>query len=144
MASIFAKIIPTVHIEKERKSNQKNNYEPKFYKSSVSNECRSFLDYLGGLESIRNKNWQVYRRPTIADIWGCEFRDLDLADLEIIGTIGAGGYGRVELVTVGTMPNVSFARKKVRKYMITQRGYQKLIYNEKQNLRLCTSPFICK
>ncbi|EFN77616.1 cGMP-dependent protein kinase, isozyme 1 [Harpegnathos saltator] len=105
---------------------------------------QSFLDYLGGLESIRNKNWQVYRRPTIADVWDIMFRDLSLSDLEVIGTIGAGGYGRVELVTVNSIPNISYARKKVRKNMITIRGYQKLIYNEKQNLRLCTSPFICK
>lgn len=102
------------------------------------------MNYLGGLESIRNKNWQVYRRPTIADVWDVAYRELVLSDMEVMGTIGAGGYGRVELVTVKSMPNVSFARKKVRKNMITQRGYQKLIYNEKQNLRLCNSPFICK
>ncbi|XP_014488986.1 PREDICTED: cGMP-dependent protein kinase, isozyme 1 [Dinoponera quadriceps] len=105
---------------------------------------QSFLDYLGGLESIRNKNWLIYRRPTIADVWDLAFRDLSLTDLEIIGTIGAGGYGRVELVTVNSIPNISYARKKIRKNMITIRGYQKLIYNEKQNLRLCNSPFICK
>ncbi|XP_012225214.1 cGMP-dependent protein kinase, isozyme 1 isoform X2 [Linepithema humile] len=105
----------------------------------------SFLNYLGGIESIRNKDWQVYQHSTItADIWDYKFRDLALSDLEVIGTIGAGGYGRVELVIVRSMPNISFARKKVRKKMITQKGYQKLIYNEKQNLRLCNSPFICK
>ncbi|XP_011635634.1 cGMP-dependent protein kinase, isozyme 1-like [Pogonomyrmex barbatus] len=104
----------------------------------------SFLNYLGGLESIRNKNWQDYKSPTITDFWDYEFRNLTLSDIEVIGTIGTGGYGRVELVIIKTMPNISFARKKVRKKMITQKGYQKLIYNEKQNLRLCNSPFICK
>lgn len=80
----------------------------------------------------------------MADVWDNKFRDLTLSDMENVGTIGAGGYGRVELVTVNTMPKISFARKKVRKNLITLRGYQKLIYNEKQNMRLCSSLFICK
>ncbi|XP_020299742.1 cGMP-dependent protein kinase, isozyme 1-like isoform X2 [Pseudomyrmex gracilis] len=104
----------------------------------------SFLNYLGGLESIRNKDWQAFRRPTVVEGWDEVFCNLVLSDLEAIGTIGAGGYGRVELVTVKSIPNISFARKKVRKKIITQKGYQKLIYNEKHNMRLCNSPFICK
>lgn len=64
--------------------------------------------------------------------------------MEVEGTIGKGGYGRVELVVVNSMPNISFARKKVRKYLITKMKIQKLIYNEKYSLMACNSPFICK
>lgn len=69
---------------------------------------------------------------------------MSLADMEVEGTIGKGGYGRVELVTIASLPCISFARKKVRKNMITRMKLQKLIYNEKYSLMACSSPFICR
>ncbi|XP_015172635.1 PREDICTED: uncharacterized protein LOC107064455 [Polistes dominula] len=105
---------------------------------------QSFIDYLGGLESIKNKKWVVNKKPVVKDNWEKEFQDLTLADLEIEGTIGKGGYGRVELVTANSMPNISFARKKIRKNLITKNKLQKIIYNEKYNLMACDSPFICR
>lgn len=86
----------------------------------------------------------VNKKPTVNDNWKEEFQNLSLADIEVEGTIGKGGYGRVELVTVESMPNISFARKKVRKSMITKMKLQKLIYNEKYSLMACSSPFICR
>ncbi|KAF7403147.1 hypothetical protein HZH66_005414 [Vespula vulgaris] len=105
---------------------------------------QSFIDYLGELESIKNKIWKINRNPAVKDNWKEEFKDLTLADMEIEGTIGKGGYGRVELVTIDSMSSISFARKKVRKSMITRMKLQKLIYNEKYNLMACDSPFICR
>ncbi|KOC70872.1 cGMP-dependent protein kinase, isozyme 1 [Habropoda laboriosa] len=107
-------------------------------------ERETFLDFLGGLDSIRNRKWETSQSVTEMNHWEEQFQNLSLTDLESEGTIGAGGYGRVELVTVESMPNVSFARKKVKKRLITDGGYQKLIYNEKNNLKLCNSPFVCK
>ncbi|XP_053986926.1 cGMP-dependent protein kinase, isozyme 1-like [Hylaeus volcanicus] len=103
-----------------------------------------FLDYLGGMESIKNKNWLRHQQSYEQDNWDDEFQKLTLSDLEVEGTIGTGGYGRVELVVAKSMPNMSFARKKVKKDMITRGGFQKMIYNEKNNTKLCNSPFICK
>lgn len=105
---------------------------------------RAFLDYLGGLESIRNRDWLGYQNAKETGDWEPEFQNLSLSDLEVEATIGVGGYGRVELVVVKSMPNVSFARKKMKKYHITRGGFQKLIYSEKNNLKLCNSPFICR
>ncbi|XP_035734636.1 cGMP-dependent protein kinase, isozyme 1-like isoform X1 [Vespa mandarinia] len=105
---------------------------------------QSFIDYLGGLESIKNKIWEIKRRPIVNDNWKEEFQNLSLADMEVEGTIGKGGYGRVELVTITSLPCISFARKKVRKNMITKMKLQKLIYNEKYSLMACSSPFICR
>ncbi|KZC13246.1 cGMP-dependent protein kinase, isozyme 1 [Dufourea novaeangliae] len=107
-------------------------------------ERSAFLTYLGGLESIRNKNWLQHQKSTESDDWDEQFRNLSLSDLDVEGTIGTGGYGRVELVTVKSTSNVSFARKKVKKHLITQGNFQKMIYNEKMNLKLCDSPFVCK
>ncbi|KAK2587910.1 hypothetical protein KPH14_004003 [Odynerus spinipes] len=105
---------------------------------------QSFIDYLGGLESIRNKDWQTKKKSIVTDNWDEEFRDLTLSNMEVEGTIGKGGYGRVELVVVNSMPNTCFARKKVRKHLITKMRLQKLIYNEKYSLMACDSPFICR
>ncbi|CAK9821939.1 cGMP-dependent protein kinase, isozyme 1 [Anthophora retusa] len=107
-------------------------------------ERQTFLDYLGGLDTIQNKNWNMCQKVTKQNSWDDKFQNLSVTDFESEGTIGAGGYGRVELVTLESMPNVSFARKKVKKRMITDGGYQKMIYNEKDNLKLCNSPFVCK
>ncbi|XP_076674240.1 cGMP-dependent protein kinase, isozyme 1 isoform X2 [Andrena cerasifolii] len=107
-------------------------------------ERSTFLDYLGGLESIRNRDWLGYQNAKETGDWEPEFQNLSLSDLEVETTIGVGGYGRVELVVVKSMPNVSFARKKMKKCYITQCGFQKLIYSEKNNLQLCNSPFICR
>ncbi|XP_043258411.1 cGMP-dependent protein kinase 1-like [Colletes gigas] len=103
-----------------------------------------FQNYLGGLDSIKNKNWLHHQEMHVPDDWDPKFQKLTLSDLVVEGTLGTGGYGRVELVITESMPYTSFARKKVKKYMITQGGFQKMIYNEKNNLRLCNSPFICK
>ncbi|CAL7947697.1 unnamed protein product [Xylocopa violacea] len=104
----------------------------------------AFLDYFGAMETIKNRNWNVYQRLNETDNWNNKFKNLRRSDFEVEGTIGVGAYGRVELVTVESIPNISFARKKIKKSMITQSGIQKLIYNEKSTLKLCNSPFICK
>lgn len=102
------------------------------------------MNHLGGLELIRNKNWQQHQKQNEPDNWEDTFKNLSLSDIECEGTIGTGAYGRVELVTVKSMPNVSFARKKVTKHIITTHGLQKMIFNEKNNLKLCNSSFVCK
>ncbi|XP_076653942.1 cGMP-dependent protein kinase, isozyme 1 isoform X1 [Halictus rubicundus] len=107
-------------------------------------ERSAFLTYLGGLNAIKNKNWLQHQKSNEPDDWSDEFKSLTLSDLEVQGTIGTGGCGRVELVTVKSMPDTSFARKKVKKYMITKEGFQKMIYSEKMNLKLCNSPFVCR
>ncbi|XP_076183079.1 cGMP-dependent protein kinase 1 [Ptiloglossa arizonensis] len=107
-------------------------------------ERSAFLDYLGGLESIRNTNWLQHQQRCAPKDWDDEFQNLCVSDFEIEGTIGRGEYGRVELVFTTLIPNISFARKKIKKHMITTGGFQKLIYNEKENLRMCNSPFICR
>lgn len=108
-------------------------------------EKEAFLDYLGGMESIKNKKWHTYEKLIMPDNWNKKFEKLTLSDLESEGTIGVGSFGRVELVVVKSlMSNFSFARKKVKKHMITKGGFQTMIYNEKNNLKICDSPFICK
>ena len=44
-----------------------------------------------------------------------EFADVTLKSLRWIATLGVGGFGRVELVTVGQNSNKAFALKKMKK-----------------------------
>ncbi|XP_078045335.1 cGMP-dependent protein kinase, isozyme 1 [Augochlora pura] len=107
-------------------------------------ERSDFLTYLGDLNAIKNKNWLQHQSSAEPDEWSDEFKNLTLSDLLVHTTIGVGGCGRVELVTVNSMPDISFARKKVKKRMITKEGFQRMIYNEKMNLKLSDSPFVCR
>ncbi|XP_076377428.1 cGMP-dependent protein kinase 1 isoform X1 [Megalopta genalis] len=107
-------------------------------------ERSDFLTYLGGLNAIKNKNWLRHQKSTEPDDWSDGFKSLTLSDLMFHTTIGVGGCSRVELVTVKSMPDTSFARKKIKKHTITKEGFQKMVYNEKMNLRLSDSPFVCR
>ena len=44
-----------------------------------------------------------------------EFQDVNLKSLKWIATLGVGGFGRVELVTLGANRNNAFALKKMKK-----------------------------
>ncbi|XP_024941303.1 cGMP-dependent protein kinase, isozyme 1 isoform X2 [Cephus cinctus] len=107
----------------------------------------SFINYLGDVESIKNKNWiedYELRRRSLNIQWTSEYLKLKLSDLKVIGTLGTGSFGRVELVVAESIPNRSFARKKVKKITISHRGHARHIYNEKYVMQACKSPFICE
>jgi len=72
----------------------------------------------------------------------CWVDNLDLADLSWVGTLGIGGFGRVELVTAGENNNTTFALKKLKKIEITDEKQQQHIINEKNIMMSCSSPFI--
>ena len=102
---------------------------------------------MGNLKEIKNKDWvgeYQKRKTTIQVNWTNQYPDLQLSDLKVVETLGKGSFGRVELVTARIVPGVSFALKKIKKKEVTNKSYQKYIYNEKQIMQICNSPFICK
>ena len=50
-----------------------------------------------------------------------EVADVTLKSLRWIATLGVGGFGRVELVTVGQNSNKAFALKKMKKSEVTEK-----------------------
>ncbi|XP_072261401.1 cGMP-dependent protein kinase 2 [Pyxicephalus adspersus] len=64
-------------------------------------------------------------------------------DLEIITTLGVGGFGRVELVKVKD-ENLAFAMKCIKKRHIVDNRQQEHIHSEKNILEEANSPFIVK
>ncbi|CAL7947696.1 unnamed protein product [Xylocopa violacea] len=108
----------------------------------------SFLNYLGGLDEIRNKDWlaeyEKQKRSLTLKKWTHEYSSVTLADLETRGTLGVGGFGRVELVTLKSDSEKSFALKKLKKKVMVEQQQQEHVLNEKYIMQACDSPFICK
>ena len=73
-----------------------------------------------------------------------ELHSLTLKSLKWIATLGVGGFGRVELVTVSQNNNNAFALKKMKKSEIQDTKQQQHILNEKLIMQSCDSPFIVK
>ncbi|KAH0615794.1 hypothetical protein JD844_026306 [Phrynosoma platyrhinos] len=84
------------------------------------------------LEMIQLKE-KVTQFPT-----SCPFQNL-----EIVATLGVGGFGRVELVKLKN-ENIAFAMKCIKKKHIVDTKQQEHIHSEKKILEEACSPFIVK
>jgi hypothetical protein len=73
-----------------------------------------------------------------------EVDELELTQLHWVGTLGIGGFGRVELVTSGINNNQTYALKKMKKVEIQEEKHQQHILNEKNIMMSCSSPFVVK
>ncbi len=66
-----------------------------------------------------------------------EFADVKLGDLEVVATLGVGGFGRVELVTVGGDRRRTFALKCLKKRHIVETQQQEHVFSEKKIMMGC-------
>lgn len=71
-----------------------------------------------------------------------EFSHVKLSDLQIVGTLGVGGFGRVELVEY--KGEKTFALKYLKKIDMVQQQQQQHVFNEKTIMAKCNSKFIVK
>lgn len=87
---------------------------------------------------------QTFSRTSKASAGGSktEFSHVQLNELSRIGTLGVGGFGRVELVQYKS--RVTFALKSLKKIEMLQQQQQEHAYNEKEILFACDSPFIVR
>lgn len=94
-----------------------------------------FLFYCTNLHETHNIS-NVIPPPII------EYDHVQLSDLEIIGTLGVGGFGRVELVQFNKKD--TFALKILKKCDVASQGQIEHAYSEKEIMSSCDSPFIVK
>lgn len=73
-----------------------------------------------------------------------EYDYIKLDDLEVVATLGIGGFGRVELVQYVHDPSLTFALKCLKKQHIVDTQQQDHIYSERNIMMSCKSPFICR
>jgi cGMP-dependent protein kinase 1 len=71
-----------------------------------------------------------------------EYENIQFHDLKHVGTLGVGGFGRVELVKY--KQKVTFALKCLKKIDMVQQQQQEHAYNEKEILFACNNPFIVR
>ncbi|OWK60368.1 cGMP-dependent protein kinase 2 [Lonchura striata] len=72
-----------------------------------------------------------------------QFPPSPFQNLEIVTTLGVGGFGRVELVKVKN-ENMAFAMKCIKKKHVVDTKQQEHIYSEKKILEQICSPFVVK
>lgn len=73
-----------------------------------------------------------------------EYDYIRLNDLEVVATLGVGGFGRVELVQYVQDPSLTFALKCLKKQHIVDTQQQEHVFSEKIIMMSCRSPFICR
>lgn len=119
----------------------------------------SFNKLIGSLSELREKDYGdeargVQRTSTGAPADGIvsptvdaidpEFQFIRLEDMEIVATLGMGGFGRVELVQLAADRTKTFALKCLKKKHIVETRQQEHIYSEKKIMMECRSPFITR
>ncbi|CAK1552103.1 unnamed protein product [Leptosia nina] len=105
-----------------------------------------FSELLGNLEELKNIRHAVPRpsqQKKTSEIKS-EYEYIELKDLEIVGTMGVGGFGRVELVQYNKDTTKTFALKCLKKIDMVQQQQQEHAFNEKNIMMSCNSRFICR
>ncbi|KAL7031736.1 hypothetical protein ACKWTF_007114 [Chironomus riparius] len=103
----------------------------------------AFDAYLGGLDKIRNTKIVDQNIPKTRKVSSKnEYGNIQLNELKLVGTLGVGGFGRVELVQYKN--KITFALKSLKKIEMLQQQQQEHAYNEKEILFECNSPFIVR
>ncbi|XP_035775545.1 cGMP-dependent protein kinase 1-like isoform X1 [Anopheles albimanus] len=103
----------------------------------------AFNEFLGGLDTLREVKLSdtIPRSSTMTNIVS-EYDHIQLHDLTYIGTLGIGGFGRVELVAYKNRQ--TFALKYLKKIEMVRQQQQEHAYSEKDIMLSCNSPFIVR
>ncbi|XP_045473326.1 cGMP-dependent protein kinase, isozyme 1-like [Harmonia axyridis] len=127
--------------------NTESSYD--FIVFSPGVELLSFdMEYLqqliGGSEYFRQETvaWGPFQNT--GGLYREEFSEMKFEDLNILGNLGEGSFGRVDLVSYSKDPSKQFALKRVSKHRtvdIRQEGY---VLDERKILFSCEHPFIIR
>lgn len=102
-----------------------------------------FLFSYRASEVYCSQNYQLltvdYCRVLRADL-----QNIQLEDLDIVATLGIGGFGRVELVQCLHDKSKTFALKCLKKQHIVETHQQEHVYSEKEIMLRCRHPLICR
>jgi len=101
----------------------------------------SYAALIADLGDLRKSYEDLSTTPKKED---AVFDELKLKDLQIIATLGVGGFGRVELVKIAGDSSRSYALKVMKKKHIVDTRQQEHIMNEKRIMRSANSSFIVK
>ncbi|EDW04617.1 GH23242 [Drosophila grimshawi] len=132
------------------------------YVSAAGVECLSldrdsFKRLIGDLCELKEKDYgdesrmlamkqaQAQADESFGALAQMEYPDLQLTDLEVVSTLGIGGFGRVELVKAHHQGREDiFALKCLKKQHIVDTKQEDHIYSERSIMLSSKSPFICR
>lgn len=101
-----------------------------------------FIAHFGNIPDCFSINIQPQPYKPMEEI--IEHTDLLLEDFKVITTLGIGGFGRVELIQHQIKPELVFALKSMKKYVIAKEKQQEHVFNEKNIQIACKSNFIVR
>ncbi|KAL2083332.1 hypothetical protein ACEWY4_021105 [Coilia grayii] len=104
----------------------------------------SFKHLIGGLEDESSKGQEDAEAKAKYEAENAFFFSLNLADFNIIDTLGVGGFGRVELVQLKSDESKTFAMKILKKRHIVDTRQQEHIRSEKLIMQEAHSDFIVR
>ncbi|KER23356.1 hypothetical protein T265_08731 [Opisthorchis viverrini] len=104
----------------------------------------SYNALIGDLEALQRHYADLKIRQVSKLEDRTRFSHVLLENLKTIGTMGVGGFGRVELVKLNDSDGQSFALKKMKKNHIVRTKQQEHVINEKTILLEVNSEFIVK
>ncbi|OWA51390.1 cGMP-dependent protein kinase, isozyme 1 [Hypsibius exemplaris] len=73
-----------------------------------------------------------------------EYSHVQLTDVEVLATLGQGGFGRVLLVQLKTDPTKTFALKCMKKMHVVKQRQQEHVLSEKNITLRLNNPFVCR
>lgn len=89
-------------------------------------------------------NYRPYANPNYLS-FTLELLDIELNTLEVVATLGIGGFGRVELVKHKQDGVVkTYALKCLKKRHIVDTHQEEHVFSERTIMLSCNSPFICR
>ncbi|XP_055550777.1 cGMP-dependent protein kinase, isozyme 1 [Wyeomyia smithii] len=115
----------------------------------------SFTKHIGDLCELHEKDYgdaervlafrNLKNNPPALDAMKPELMDVEMSHLDVVGTLGVGGFGRVELVKLERNGTVQvYALKCMKKKHIIDTRQQEHVYSERKIMLACQSPFICR
>ncbi|XP_018653095.1 putative protein kinase, cgmp-dependent, type I (fragment) [Schistosoma mansoni] len=100
-------------------------------------DLESYKLLIADLAALKRRYSQEKPQETTIEEYKPEFKNLKLQDLKIMSTLGSGGFGRVELVSIGSDKTKTYALKKMRKQHIIETKQEEHVINER-NIMLHT------
>ncbi|XP_074546304.1 cGMP-dependent protein kinase 1-like [Halichoeres trimaculatus] len=104
----------------------------------------SFKQLIGGLDDVNNKQCDSSEVKAKLQAEADFFSSVSLSDINIICTLGMGGFSRVELVQLKNDTSQSFALKVLKKRHILDTSQQGHILSERRIMMEAHSPFIIR
>ncbi|XP_051897035.1 cGMP-dependent protein kinase 1-like isoform X2 [Pristis pectinata] len=104
----------------------------------------SFRQLIGGLQDVPFEEYESAEMQASFEVEAAFFANLDRTDFNVCGTLGVGGFGRVELVQLKHEESRSFAMKILKKQHIVDTRQQEHIRSERQIMQEAHCDFIVR